>query len=418
MKVGVVGGGAAGLVTAWLLERDHEVTLFERSARLGGHADTVEVEHDGRRIAVESGIEFFWDAGYPTFLRLLRALGIATRKYPVSVSLGAAGAERVRLIPPFRGGVSPLNGMTPAALYELLAFKYVLWRGAGLVRRGDTAETIGEFLRRVRTPPGIERTLVRPIMQAAWGAPRATFEAFSAYNVLSYFPSGSIASLGVPVMREIPDGVGAYIAALTGALGRTTVRRSAEIVAVAREGSAYRVHSADGATETFDHLVFATNARDALRLLPPGPELDAARTALDGFKYFTAEVAVHGDERLMPARRSHWSMVNIRHNGEMSQCTIWKGRRGDPPLFRSWIDGAHEPPAPLYRVTTYEHPRVEPGHFAAQARLASLQGAANLWHAGVHTQGIDCHESAVASAARVARRLAPGAARLRQLDPG
>jgi hypothetical protein len=36
----------------------------------------------------------------------------------------------------------------------------------------------------------------------------------------------------------------------------------------------------------------------------------------------------------------------------------------------------------------------------------------------VHTQGIDCHESAVASAVRIARRLAPGAARLCELDRG
>lgn len=40
MRIAVVGGGISGLASAWLLSRAHEVTLFERDARLGGHAHT------------------------------------------------------------------------------------------------------------------------------------------------------------------------------------------------------------------------------------------------------------------------------------------------------------------------------------------------------------------------------------------
>ncbi|MBC7811868.1 MAG: FAD-dependent oxidoreductase [Burkholderiales bacterium] len=43
MRIGVIGAGAAGLSTAWLLDKDrYEVTLFEAKDRLGGHADTVQ----------------------------------------------------------------------------------------------------------------------------------------------------------------------------------------------------------------------------------------------------------------------------------------------------------------------------------------------------------------------------------------
>lgn len=40
MKIGIIGGGAAGLVSAWLLEEHFEVILFEKLDRLGGHART------------------------------------------------------------------------------------------------------------------------------------------------------------------------------------------------------------------------------------------------------------------------------------------------------------------------------------------------------------------------------------------
>jgi len=47
MRIGIIGGGAAGLAAAWLLEHDHDVTHFEKDDRLGGHAHTVDIEVDG-----------------------------------------------------------------------------------------------------------------------------------------------------------------------------------------------------------------------------------------------------------------------------------------------------------------------------------------------------------------------------------
>ena len=59
MKIGIVGGGAAGLTSAWLLGDQHEVTLFEADDRLGGHAHTIEIETDGQRLEVDAGFQFF-----------------------------------------------------------------------------------------------------------------------------------------------------------------------------------------------------------------------------------------------------------------------------------------------------------------------------------------------------------------------
>jgi len=44
VRVGIVGGGLAGLTAAYELgKRGHEVTVFEREAALGGQAATFEV---------------------------------------------------------------------------------------------------------------------------------------------------------------------------------------------------------------------------------------------------------------------------------------------------------------------------------------------------------------------------------------
>ena len=42
MKVAVIGAGVAGLGAAWLLSRQHDVVIYERESRFGGHACTVD----------------------------------------------------------------------------------------------------------------------------------------------------------------------------------------------------------------------------------------------------------------------------------------------------------------------------------------------------------------------------------------
>ena len=42
-RIAVIGAGIAGLATAWLLSRRHEVVLLEANDYLGGHTNTVDV---------------------------------------------------------------------------------------------------------------------------------------------------------------------------------------------------------------------------------------------------------------------------------------------------------------------------------------------------------------------------------------
>lgn len=44
MRIAIIGSGISGLVCAWKLGRDHEVTLYEANDYLGGHTHTHTVE--------------------------------------------------------------------------------------------------------------------------------------------------------------------------------------------------------------------------------------------------------------------------------------------------------------------------------------------------------------------------------------
>jgi predicted NAD/FAD-binding protein len=70
MEIGIIGAGAAGLTAAWLLNGNHNVTLFEKQDRLGGHAQTVDIEIDGfeaqRSLSAFQGQNNLWLAGLYT----------------------------------------------------------------------------------------------------------------------------------------------------------------------------------------------------------------------------------------------------------------------------------------------------------------------------------------------------------------
>lgn len=91
-RIGVVGGGVAGLTAAYLLQRRYDVLLFEADDRLGGHAHTHDVPSaHGGTIGVDSGFIVHNERTYPYLLRLFGELGVRTQDTEMSMSIRCDG---------------------------------------------------------------------------------------------------------------------------------------------------------------------------------------------------------------------------------------------------------------------------------------------------------------------------------------
>ncbi|MEC8176739.1 MAG: FAD-dependent oxidoreductase, partial [Pseudomonadota bacterium] len=57
MKIAVIGSGISGNVAAYYLSRRHDVTLFEKRDRLGGHSATIDITYHQTddRMSVDTG---------------------------------------------------------------------------------------------------------------------------------------------------------------------------------------------------------------------------------------------------------------------------------------------------------------------------------------------------------------------------
>jgi predicted NAD/FAD-binding protein len=87
MRLAIIGSGVSGLTCARLLSAAHDVTVFESSDWIGGHAHTVHVRVGGKDVAVDTGFIVFNDRNYPNFEKLLGMLGVESVATSMSFSV-------------------------------------------------------------------------------------------------------------------------------------------------------------------------------------------------------------------------------------------------------------------------------------------------------------------------------------------
>ena len=89
MRIAIVGSGISGLGAAYALSRVHDVQVFEREARAGGHANTV--VHDG--LGLDTGFLVHNLRNYPLLTRLFAELGVATHESDMAARPTIAAAR-------------------------------------------------------------------------------------------------------------------------------------------------------------------------------------------------------------------------------------------------------------------------------------------------------------------------------------
>jgi predicted NAD/FAD-binding protein len=424
-RVAVVGSGGSGLTTAWLLDEDYEVTLFESQNRLGGHANSIEVEIEGKKIPIEAGFEFIQKIQFPHFYHLLSdILELPLHNYTLTTNFyNVNHADEGLTLPPIHDGKIDWQSLRPNDLFKMVQFDHLLNVGKRLIDIQDVGVTLEDFVESLKLSTSFKNDFLYPFLAAGWGVSPQDIKLFAAYDGLKYVIEGKQADHFQ--WTEIVGGTQTYIQALAKQLQNSIVKTSSNIVSITRQDGIYTIREEDGTLSQFEHLVIATNAMQACTLLKDIPETLDVRTLLGQIKYYKTEIAIHGDTRFMPMNKEDWRVVNVRYNGIESATTVYKEWLSPPenPIFKSWItydvrspyDRGNTRPDPLYYLVEYQHPKADLAYYQTQKALACLQGLRNLWFAGNYTYDNDSHESAILSAARVAEKMAPHSSRLARL---
>jgi len=418
MRVAVVGGGVSGLVAAHSLYQQHEITVFEATGGVGGHANTIDVTVDGRDWAIDTGFIVFNDRTYPEFCRLLEDLGVSWEDTQMSFSVRCDCAGWEYQGSSWNGLFAQRSNLWSPRFYRLI--RDILrfnrdWRRWIADATGE--DTVSEFLAR----SGVGREFIEqyflPMGSAIWSCPPGTFAEFPVRFVLDFYDNHGLLQLrDRPQWRVIQGGSRNYVEALSRPFA-AQVHTHCPVTGIRRDEHGIRLETHRGSLE-FDHVVFACHSDHALSIL--GAEATATeREVLAAFPYETSTAVLHTDISLLPKRRRAWASWNyLRLPQRLDKAVvtynmnILQNLRSDTEFCVTLnADELIDPDRILYR-TTYQHPIYTRARQRAQARHPELINQHRTSFCGAYW-GNGFHEDGVCSALAVSRRLShPNTARL------
>ena len=406
--IAIVGTGISGLTAAWLLQRRHEITVFEREDRVGGHSHTVPVVEDGREIAVDTGFIVYNRRTYPLFTRLLEILGVATQSSDMSFSFRDDRTNLEYGAPePWRLFAQPANLLRPSfhrMLREILRFYR---EAADWLVDAEEDVTLEDFLK----AGGYSRDFVEdhlyPVCAAIWSSPHAKMGEYPAAALFRFFRNHGLLSLtDRPRWRTITGGSRRYVEKLTAPF-RDRIRTGTPVDRVERDDSGVTIHTPGGGPDRFDQVVLACHADQALGMLAKPTARE--RQVLGAFPYAANETVLHSDTGLMPRRRLAWSSWNY-HRGagddravtmtyDQNRLQRLKARRRYLVTLNRTGD---LDPELVHARLTYEHPQYDARAVRLQAAIGELNGQNRTWFCGAYW-GYGFHEDGVRSGVEVGR---------------
>lgn len=409
MRVAVVGSGIAGLGAAWLLSRRHEVVLFEREARLGGHTHTHAVERGGRVYHVDSGFIVFNPMNYPLLCRLFAELGIGSQPTTMSFSVQDARNGLEYNSTNFDGLFCQRRNLLWPRFWRMVREILRFYREApALLDLPGDGPMLGDYLAANGYSAMFAEDHLVPMASALWSSPSASILRFPAKYLVRFMANHRMLQVeGRPEWRVVRGGSSRYVEAMQ-ARWNVQVRPATPVQGVRRLADAVEIDSPTG-SERFDHVVLACHSDQALRLLRDADERE--QDILGAIACQANETVLHTDARLLPRRRKAWAAWNAHVPAApgaactVSYCMNLLQSIDSPEPFVVTLGRGNEiDPAKVVARMVYHHPVYTHASVAAQARRGEINGRRRTWYCGAWW-GFGFHEDGLRSAVDVARGL-------------
>jgi predicted NAD/FAD-binding protein len=402
----VIGGGAAGITAAHLLQKKYAVTIFESSLRLGGHASAVE----NQSVLLDTAFLIFNEFTYPQFMRLIDELDVRSSIQSCEMSASFTNIGK-NLHYALLKGMNEIfyqrkNLFNPAfyrLFLELILFRSRAYKDLTENRLGS--QTLGQYVERYSS--SFREDLVLPLTMAIWSIPAERVWDYPARSILQFFLNHRLlkGSSGNG-WRSFRGSSRSYVSAFEKSF-RGKVQVGENVTGLSRSERKVSVRTSKGQS-VFDYLVIATHADDALSLLEDPSQRE--RTLLGDWTYFENQVVLHTDPNVMPKSPKLWSSWNIKQDGDQRSVTYHLNRVQKLDSGQDYfltLGHCLAEKNSVIRTLNYRHPIYNHKSVETQSQLNALNGVNRSYYCGSYF-GHGFHEDAVSSAVSAASLLGCG----------
>ena len=414
-KIAIIGTGIAGLSAAWLLNENHDLTVFEADDYIGGHSHTVDVTVDDLQFPVDTGFIVFNRQNYPNLVSLFDYLNVATT--PTDMSFSASMADRSF---EYAGGTNsglfaqPSNILRPRfwrMIKDILRFCH---SSEDLVNDPSVIGlSLGQLLAREGYSKAFIEDHLAPMGAAIWSSNSQDILDYPAISFLKFFHNHGLTQLSDrPAWSTVTGGSREYVARLTAGFA-DRIHLSSPVTSVAKVRQGIEIINQQSGRQYFDEVIFACHSDQALRLVEK-PLPDQVNVFSD-LTYSANEVVLHTDLTLMPKRRAAWASWNYL------DAPSGDDRTSDAPAVSYWMNQLQHLPVETPVIVTlnpnraidpgkvlgrykYDHPVFDMAALEARRLVWPLQGRNNMWFCGAYL-GDGFHEDGIQAGLAVAELL-------------
>ena len=414
MKFAIVGSGISGLSIATILSQDHEVVLYEKENRYGGHSNTVEINYNNEIINVDTGFIVFNKLNYPNLIKFFKYFSVKYEDSDMSLSIKHQAldvewsGQNLKTIFSKKKLLKKISFIS--SIIQILIFNFHIKYLINYKSLGEVS--LREWLENKPYTKGFLELYLLPMAGAIWSMPPEDVMNYPITSLFNFFNNHKLlhSKNDRPQWLTVSKGSINYVNKIIRFLGanpRVETYKDTQILKIKRSENTILIEDSNNNQNKFDHIIFSTNPTKTLEILEDVDEKE--KNILDKFSTNTNLAYLHNDETLMPKLKKVWSSWNVvvpEKKLKNISVTYWMNKlqniKNSKPLFLSLNPIMPPKENSIFKVIEYEHPIFDIKAINSKKLLKNIQGYRNTWHCGAWS-GNGFHEDGITSSVNLAK---------------
>ena len=408
MKIAVLGAGISGLGSAYILSKKHEVDLYEKDNRLGGHARTTMVNDENKTFGVDTGFLVFNHPTYPLLTKLFEQLNVKIENSDMSFAFWDRDNNRAYNGSSLKGMFAQKRNLFSITHYKMI--KDILTFNETAIKdlkenNSNLDKNLGEYIKNYSN--AFKERYLLPMGAAIWSTPSNEMNLFPARTFLTFFKNHGL--LGVSSHHQwltVSNGSINYVNKIKEKISGKIFLNSDVVKVQREEKGVYLIH--ENGTKTFyDKVILAMHAPQALEILenPTPKEIEI----LSAFKYKENSAVLHNDNNILyPNKKMYaaWNYTSTNSKNKAVTLSYWINTLQNLKTKKDYFVSLNETQNinNVIEKISYEHPQFNSIAINMQKRKDEICGVNNTYFAGAYWR-YGFHEDGLLSATKVASKL-------------